>query len=239
MTRFKTMKFDKAFVIGSWEFSKSRLDRFYKNIKKHNFNVTLWPAINGKTINIKKYVNKNYLPENFEMNMPGSLGCLLSHVTLWEYCHNSKGCEIALVLEDDVILDKKFLNTLNSISLEELPKDWQIIKLSYNKVYGDEFSKSFIKPKLNVKKGINAGSWCYLINTKEIMNVRNILIPYDNKKSMDVIIRENIEKINIFFLKNKLAYHMKNRYSLRRDLNNINQSIYDKIRFKLKKIFLS
>tara|TARA_B100000614_G_scaffold229368_1_gene221710 strand:- start:2353 stop:3072 length:720 start_codon:yes stop_codon:yes gene_type:complete len=239
MTRFKTMKFDKAFVIGSWDFSKNRLNRFYKNIEKHSINVTLWPAIHGKTINIHEYINRSYLPENFEINMPGSLGCLLSHVTLWEHCHNLEDCDIALVLEDDVILDKKFLNILNSISLNELPNDWQIIKLSYNKVYGDEFSKSFIKPKLKIKKGINAGSWCYLINTKEIMNVRNMLIPYDNRKSMDVIIRENIENINMFFLKNKIAYHMKNRYSLRRDLNDINQSFYDKIRFKLKKIFLS
>ena len=36
------MKFDKAFVIGSEEFSKKRLDRFYKNIKKHFFDVELW-----------------------------------------------------------------------------------------------------------------------------------------------------------------------------------------------------
>ena len=71
------------------------------------------------------------------------------------------------------------------------------------------------------------------------MNVRNILIPYNNISSMDVIIRENIEKINIFFVKEKLSGHDKNKYSVRKDLNYINQTLFTKIKIKLRKIFLS
>ena len=74
---------------------------------------------------------------------------------------------------------------------------------------------------------------------KNIMKVRNILIPYNNKSSMDVIIRENIEKINIFFIKEKLSGHDKNKYSVRKDLNYINQTLFTKIKIKLRKIFLS
>ncbi len=233
------MKFDKAFVIGSEEFSKKRLDRFYRNIKKQSFDVKLWPAIYGKKINLNYYSKKGYLSNDFKLNMPGSLGCLLSHVTLWEYCSNKKDCDIVLVLEDDVLLYDNFKELVNQINLNELPKNWEIVKLSYNKVVGENFSKSFLKPKSSIKRGVNAGSWCYLINTKNIMNVRNILIPYNNKSSMDVIIRENIEKINIFFVKEKLSGHDKNKYSVRKDLNYINQTLFTKIKIKLRKIFLS
>ena len=231
------MKFDKAYVIGSETISKKRIDNFYKKNKLKKIKINLWTAINGSNINIESYIKDGYLTKNFKMHMPGSLGCILSHITLWKHCIKDNNCDVALVLEDDVILNNNFMNTLDKISIDELPDDWEIIKLSYNKVIGKSFSKTFIKPKLNLNKGINAGSWCYLINTKNIQNVINILIPYNNKVSMDVIIRSNIDKRNIYFTKQKLAKHYDKKYSPRKDLNKPKKTLFELIKFGFRKYF--
>ena len=169
--------------------------------------------------------------------MPGSLGCLLSHVTLWEFCCSSKDCNIVLILEDDVILNNDFIEQLKSIPWEDVPNDWSIIKLSYNDVFGDLISDTIIKPKLIKKRGVNAGSWCYLINTQNINEVKKILIPYDNTISMDVLIRNNIDNLNIFFTKKNLAYHDSKRYSPRKDINSLKKSFALRLKMRLRKLF--
>ena len=72
------MNYDKAYVIGSKEISKKRLDKFFKRNILKDKEVEVWPAINGMSVDIKKYQNLNYLSKNFKKNKPGSLGCLLS-----------------------------------------------------------------------------------------------------------------------------------------------------------------
>ena len=233
------MNFDKAYVIGSYDFSPKRLKRFYHMSNSMNINVELWPAIYGLDVDVNEYKANGYLSDDFELRMPGSLGCLLSHVTLWEHCQKDSNCKIALILEDDVTLNSNFIDSIHKLSLEGIPENWAIIKLSYNRVIGSEFSKSFIKPELNLGKGINAGSWCYLINTSFIGDVKKVLIPYNNKVSMDVIVRSNIDKINIFFTKEKLATHDQIRYSVRKDINRPNVNIFKKIITKLSKKFYS
>ena len=49
------MNFNKAYVIGSEEVSKTRLDNFFKNNKLSSINIDVWPAINGRKVNIKNF----------------------------------------------------------------------------------------------------------------------------------------------------------------------------------------
>tara|TARA_B100001146_G_C16142493_1_gene417415 strand:- start:7 stop:708 length:702 start_codon:yes stop_codon:yes gene_type:complete len=233
------MNFNKAYVIGSKDFAPQRLNSFYKNIKSFNMNVNLWPAINGSKVNIEEYKDKNYLTTDFQLNMPGSLGCLLSHITLWEYCEQDNDCDVALIFEDDAILYNNFLELLDRIPLIDIPSNWNIIKLSYKGLIGEAISNSIIKPKLVMTKGTNAGNWCYLLNTKNVSKLKEIILPYDNKLSIDVIMRNNIDRLNIFFTSQKLAKHYEKKYSLRKDLNNPNKSLLMKLKFQLRKYFRS
>ena len=104
------MNFDKAYVIGSYDFSPKRLKRFYNMSNSMNIDVELWSAIYGLDVDINEYKTKGYLSDNFKLRLPGSLGCLLSHVTLWEHCQKDSNCNIALILEDDVTLNAKALS---------------------------------------------------------------------------------------------------------------------------------
>ena len=53
------MNYDKAYVIGSNEISKKRLDKFFKRNILKDKKVQVWPAINGMNVDIKKYQDQN------------------------------------------------------------------------------------------------------------------------------------------------------------------------------------
>ena len=229
------MNYDKAYVIGSKEISKKRLDKFFKRNILKDKEVEVWPAINGMNVDIEKYQNLNYLSKNFKKNKPGSLGCLLSHLTLWNHCLLDESCDIALILEDDVILNKNFDDLLSQIDTSSLPSDWTILRLSYKGLKGKKISNDIIKPHCVKKKGVNAGSWCYLLNSCNAGILINYIIPYENKNSMDVILRNNINEISIYFTSTKLAMHPEKKYSPRKDFNNNNKSFWKNVKFKLRK----
>ena len=201
------MNYDKAYVIGSTEISKKRLDKFFKRNILKDKEIKVWPAINGMDVDIKKYQDLNYLSHNFKIRKPGSLGCLLSHLTLWNHCFLDNSCDIALILEDDVILNKNFDDLLSRIDTSALPSNWTILRLSYKGLVGKKISNDIVKPDCIKKKGVNAGSWCYLLNSCNAEILLNSITPYENKNSMDVILRNNINDINMYFTNSKLARH--------------------------------
>ncbi|MFL2988598.1 MAG: glycosyltransferase family 25 protein [Candidatus Neomarinimicrobiota bacterium] len=229
------MKFDKAYVIGSNQVSEKRLNNFFKQNVLKNKKISIWPAINGLNLNIKKYQDLKYLSDNFKINLPGSLGCLLSHVTLWDFCKNDKECDIALIFEDDVIINKNFEIQIKNLDINDLPNDWTMLRLSYKGLIGNPISKSIVKPDLLKKRGVNAGTWCYLLNTQNADTLINELTPYENKNSMDVLLRNNIDNLKIFFTKNNLAEHNENKYSPRKDFNLPKKNIFEFIKITIRK----
>ena len=97
------MHFDKSFFISLATHTPERIERFYKRSKKENLSVELWPGIYGLDVNIKEYQDKGYLTDDFTLHLPGSLGCMLSHVSLWDHVNQDPNCDIALIFEDDIL----------------------------------------------------------------------------------------------------------------------------------------
>ena len=231
------MKYDKAYVIGSEELTKNRLKKFFSKNKLKNVNINLWPAIIGTQVNIKEYQKKNFLTPNFKLKMAGSLGCLLSHVTLWQKCVNDKQCNIALIFEDDAIIKNDFNKRIEQIKESHLPEEWTILKLSYKGLIGKPISETIIKPDPIKKRGVNAGNWCYLLNVKNVNILLNTILPYENKNSIDVIMRNNIEKLKIYFSKYNHATHYEKNYSIRKDLNLQKKNLFQTLKFTFRKYF--
>ena len=94
---------DQVYVI-NLDTEPERFKLLSNNLKKLNIKFKRYPAINGKKI-YHKFNNKTTLN-------PGTIGCLLSHkyILLDAIKHNYKKI---LVLEDDVIFDKNFINKFN------------------------------------------------------------------------------------------------------------------------------
>lgn len=213
------MHFDKAYVIGVEGKSTERLNRFFASCETAGVKAELFNAVNGAEINYDQWQKEGYLSSDFELRMPGSLGCLLSHVTLWEKINSDPDIKVALICEDDAVLDKEFLRKLEEIPWDEVPKDWDMIRLAGHKITGEPVSEHLLKPPTQRRKGTNAGTFCYLVNAKTALKMKQVLIPYKNRQSMDVLLQKNSDKYNLYVLKKPLAREIRYRYSVRNDLN--------------------
>ncbi len=235
------MHFDKAFIIGLPGYTNKRLDRCFKRFKREKVDVELWPGIYGLDVDTNKYQKQGYLSDDFKLNLPGSLGCMLSHITLWETLEKDPDCNIAFICEDDILLNSNFLQDLEAIAWSDVPDDWDIIKLSYHKLNGDQISNSIVKPSLVTKAGTNSGTFCYLMKTSSAQTLKNILTPYNGQKSMDVILRANFKNFKPYLTVKRLAVEERYRYSIRKDLNFSARklSFIEKLYMKISRLFLS
>lgn len=194
------MHFDKAYLISLKESIKRR-NRFNRLSKNASVNVEWFNAIKGSKINIDEYRSKGYIADDFQLKMAGSLGCLLSHVHVWEKIQDDKNCEIGLIFEDDAIIKKDFLKKLSSIPEIMIPNDWDMIWLGWHKINCQSINTYFGKP--NEGRG-NSGHFGYLIKSSSVDKLKSLLIPYNNLNSKDVILRKNFDKFNAYFLKKKI-----------------------------------
>lgn len=213
------MHFDKAYAISVEEKSSARLNRFYKSCELAAVEVELFSAVNGATADLTDWQRRGYLCENFTLRMPGSLGCLLSHVTLWEKINADPQVEIALICEDDAELKTDFLRQLQNIPWDEVPGEWDMIRLACHRITGESVSKHLLKPPSVRRKGVNAGTFCYLMKAASAGTLKSVLIPYANRQSMDVLLKNRTEQYKSYILKKPLAREIRYRYSVRQDLN--------------------
>lgn len=213
------MHYDKAYVIGFEGKKSERLIRFFDSCNIAGVEAVLFPAVNGGKINTEEWREKNYLSDDFELRMPGSLGCLLSHVTLWEHVSNDDDVNIALICEDDALLDYDFLEKLENIPWDDVPDNWDVIRLACHKVTGDSISKNFVRPYTKYIKGANAGTYCYLMKSDSADKLKSVLTPYSNKQSMDVMLKKRSDQYHLYVLKEGLAHEQRFRYSVRKDMN--------------------
>ena len=234
------MNFDKAYIIGIPKLTPLRIEKCFHNFEKQNIEVKLWEGINGLEVDIEKYKNLGYLSNDFQLNMPGSLGCLLSHVTLWEKIESDPNCKVALICEDDILLHKNFIKKLNQIPWTDVPENWDIIKLSYHGLDGEKISNNIIMPNDIPKKGANSGTFCYLMKASSAKVLKKILLPYNGKISMDVQLRKNFKNFNPYLLSKRIATELRYKHSIRKELNFTKKELkwYEKIYMKIsRKLF--
>lgn len=181
--------------------------------KKQNLNITRFSAINGNTIDLNKY-NHYFSNKNLKK---GQKGCSLSHIKLWQQLSNQTNKYI-LVLEDDAIIPKNFLNELKYY-MNQLPNNWDMMICGGNNFKGKKYSKNLIRPI--IYSGGNWGTYAYLIKTsttKKLLKVcKNMNTTIDNFLNYNFY-----SKYNVYFCVPQLIKHDFDAYS------NIEQNIRSK-----------
>lgn len=81
-----------------------------------------WSGTDGKTINLdtdervslftKYNITRGIRRSHMELNSKGGVGCYISHVEVWKHFLNNSNSDVALVFEDDVILDESAVNRI-------------------------------------------------------------------------------------------------------------------------------
>jgi GR25 family glycosyltransferase involved in LPS biosynthesis len=177
-----------------------------------------FPATNGKTLK-KKDINKYFQSPNYNV-LTGNIGTLLSHTNLWKKIQNEEH-ENILILEDDIIFVNDFNTKLEKI-YKDVPENWDILYIGSNRLKGTEISPGILKPQQINLRGYNAGMYGYMIKKSSIDKLLNILFPLPiTKNCIDVVLRCNFDKINAYFLTNKLINHFGDFKSERLEINKL------------------
>lgn len=78
----------------------------------------------------------------------GAIGCAMSHRNVWEIIAYDNSIQSALILEDDINVDKNYHDKIRSY-LPYIPKDFEILFLGYSpatiKYNNEQFNDLFIK----------------------------------------------------------------------------------------------
>lgn len=117
----------KKFVI-SLEKSKDRRRAFEQRNKEIIGEFEYFDAIVGEKLKIEELSSKIFTKNSKNYSL-GAIGCAMSHLKLWEKCIELN--ETIMILEDDVIVNKDFNRHLTGV-MDQLPKDFDIVLLSYN-----------------------------------------------------------------------------------------------------------
>ncbi|MFH1612295.1 MAG: glycosyltransferase family 25 protein, partial [bacterium] len=115
-----------GFYVINLDDAKDRLDDIKKSFELINIPFCKISAIDGKKLKKSDYfsIYKNlyYKPLSLE-----EIGCYMSHIKCWKKVIDD-GVDYAVILEDDVLVDKRLINFLSLFSKIEW-LSWDIIKL--------------------------------------------------------------------------------------------------------------
>jgi GR25 family glycosyltransferase involved in LPS biosynthesis len=81
-----------------------------------------FPAVDGLSLDRHALAASGYIDTHLPWG-PGTIGCAMSHVMLWELAAEGNG---ATIFEDDVVLPHRFRTRASEV-LAGLPKDWDFI----------------------------------------------------------------------------------------------------------------
>jgi len=138
-----------------------------------------------------------WIPESFDMEqaemhaqsskvkkifgLRGSAGCASSHFRA-QLQASADGFPVALVLEDDTLVQEDFVPRLWSMVKTELPCDWDVVSLNSKCPFGRCVSKHLarVQPDFNEREqdchfGVNFGTHGLLYRTERLSSIRQLM----------------------------------------------------------------
>lgn len=216
---FQSVTLPETYVI-NLKINSDRLGVISDYFKRENMKFTRYPAFHGKKLSEDGLIRDGTLSYHHFLRK-GQLGCALSHLKLLELIKNKKQ-DIALILEDDVIIPQHFRRKLHNI-ITHLPPKWDIVFLGGCNIYGKKVNKFFIKPT-KFDYTYNLCMHAYLVNYRNIDRLIKYIKPF--KRPIDSQLREAFHLLNIYYTYPNLVVQNKNIRSTRRDLDGLAQSKY-------------
>lgn len=197
-------------IVDCYVISMKREDRL-KNIeeqqKKINIKINLYNAFDGRIFAItnqkKELKKKGLLDEKGvhfnrdEKKRNGEIGCALSHTGIYKMIkdkkkNNNYNKKYTIVLEDDVLLNEKFMENLEKGLRKIKNKNFDILYLSITwSQPGEKINDQIHK----FVKGPIFGTYAYLINNDSIDKFVNLTKKIDNP--IDWMLTYLMEKRNI------------------------------------------
>jgi glycosyl transferase family 25 len=178
--------------------------------------ITRFPAINGKELDKEQLIKDGIIAEENNLRL-GQIGCALSHITILKKIQQQDE-PYGLILEDDVVIPPNF-----SVEDLKLPKDFDICFLGGCNIKGEKISDNWIRP--TSKNGAFNLCWhAVLVKKENVQKILDLLTPL--MRPIDSQIRDEYDKLKVFYHYPNLISQNKNLRSIRRDIDGLPQSKY-------------
>lgn len=195
------------------EENRDRWDNLSPELKEK---IIRFPAINGKELDKNKLIKDGIISEKNILLM-GQIGCALSHISILKKIQQQDE-PYGLILEDDVIIPPNF-----SLEKIKLPDDFDICFLGGCNIKGEKIDENWIRP--TSKNGVFNLCWhAVLVKKGNVQKIIDLLTPL--RRPIDSQIRDEYDKLNVFYHYPNLIIQNKNLRSTRRDIDGIPQSKY-------------
>lgn len=201
------------------EICKNQKIELKESLKKFNLNYKIFDAIKGKEgYNIlNDFLERHNLKEKkfekklIEKHKEGRIGCLASHLILWEKCIK-KNINL-LILENDVIMLDDVDYIIKNINKKDLIilDPYNPYSLSYDSNINDGIKKEIkILDGHTKRKNYNSkGAYCYYITTKGAEKIINFIKKSDTWMPADYYLDDKILKIGTV---NKTIFRINENY---------------------------
>ena len=171
---------------------------------------------NRKILDKNKLIADGLVSSKNSLRM-GQIGCALSHITILKNIKKQKA-PYGIILEDDVIIPDDF-----SLEQLKLPTDFDICFLGGCNINGEQIAPNWIRP--TAKNGAFNLCWhAVLVNKKSAQKILDLLKPLT--RPIDSQIREEYDKLKVFYHYPNLISQNKSLRSTRRDIDGLPQSKY-------------
>ncbi|MER3464297.1 MAG: hypothetical protein C4329_07695 [Chitinophagaceae bacterium] len=147
--------FDQVYVI-TLRRATERHEHFQKELQGLNYTVFYGQdklAFDVEELKQKNIYNEALAKKNHRWNKPmpaGMIGCSWSHKLVYEDVIKNN-YERVLIMEDDIVVDKKVVAVFSK-ALKELPKDWELLYLGYERYEELDFSAKLKKVIYHVQR---------------------------------------------------------------------------------------
>lgn len=144
----------------SLKFRTDRREYINKMLNTLHIPFKFFDGFHGKSIPINIKDRINFSSNSLKYLSSGSLGCILSHVKLWETFSKSES-ELLLVFEDDIIINGDYYSVCDLI--KSIPKNFDLVYLGSGSIKS-YFNLRHISNQLGKPFSIRKGAYSYLLS---------------------------------------------------------------------------
>jgi GR25 family glycosyltransferase involved in LPS biosynthesis len=208
----------------------SRLNFFQKKTLPllKEYNCFPFVGVDGRNVTVVRKMLEHFYPNNEQSvntimkhreKHPGSIGCYLSHMSIWDYVKNTQHSDekYVLILEDDATFEKHGIENIE-ITLDKLQNlNWDILYFGHSpKVKGNVITSNIIDPSSHPypEKRTNCGFWGYAIKITSVPKLIKAVNKFETM-SIDATIQYYFGKLINPLMLIKPIVHQSAGYSIR------------------------
>ena len=181
--RIKPRNIKRIFVL-TLNGKESRINLFKKRTLQYLTDYECFPyiGVDGRDVSsVKKILEYFYLEDTssiykimgYREKHPGSIGCYLSHMSIWNYSYNTKneGENYVLILEDDATFEPHGIENIERTIDRLMYLNWDILYLGHSpKLKGNILYPNILSPLRNSypEKRTNCGFWGYAVRLSSV-----------------------------------------------------------------------